>query len=89
LRAAWAGIGAGSVQGFRIGPGGKIGDEVELPEQLAHDFAGVLALAELLDTRQDAPERFFSLRDGVLRVELALLLEAAVMLDEFFAEKVG
>lgn len=77
------------MEGFRFGPGREVGYEIELAQQLADDLAGIIALTELFDLSEDSGERLFGLRDRVVRVELTLPFEAAVVLDELFPEEVG
>jgi hypothetical protein len=69
-------------------PSGELGDDVDFPEQLAHHLTGVVALAQLVELANDPPERILGLGDGHFRVVLALLLEATMMLQEFFTEEV-
>ena len=78
----------GLVQVLRFGPSRELGDGVKLSEQPVHELAGIVALAELVELAHDPRQRFFGLGNGDVRVVLALLLETAVMLEKFFAEKV-
>lgn len=75
------------MQRLRIGPRRQIRNAIELPQELTDDLAGIFALAQLLHGGQDAIEGIFGLRDGELRIELALLFEAPVMFEELFAEE--
>ena len=75
------------VQRAGLGPLGEFGHGVELAKELAHDFAGIIALAELLELAHDARERVLGARDRAFGVVLTLLLEALVMSEKFFAEK--
>ncbi len=51
------------VEGFEVGPGGKLGHRVNLSEELANDLAGVFSLAEPLDLAHGPRERVLSLRN--------------------------
>lgn len=75
------------MQGFRFGPGRKLGHGVYLPEEAADDFTGILALTQAFNLRHRARERVFGLGDGHVRVVLALLLETLVMLEKFLAKE--
>jgi hypothetical protein len=72
-----------------FGPGGQLGDEVELAEELGDEPVGVLSLAELFDLLEDAGEGVFGLRDGDFRVVLTLSFEALVVLAKFLAIEIG
>ena len=72
-----------------IGPGGEPGDDVELTEEAADNLIGVSRGTEPVELRHHLGERLLYIRNRPLRVELALLLEAALTLDEFFAVEVG
>ena len=72
-----------------LGERRKLRDRVELPEQLADHFTRVVAPAEVLHLLEDSSQRLFRLGDCAIGVVLAVLLEALVMLQKFFAEKVG
>lgn len=72
-----------------VGPGGELGDEIELAKQLAHHLAGVVAFAQLLELSHDARQGFFRLSDGPIRVVLTLAFQAVVMLAQFLPEEVG
>ena len=76
---------AASVDLAGIGPGKKPGHDVELLEKAADDLVGVGLGAEAIDLRHDAGERPLDVADGAFRVVLALLIETALTLDEFFA----
>ena len=72
----------------RLSPRGQLGDEIELPEQLAHHLAGIVALTQLLELPHDPRQGFFRLRDGAIGVVLALAFQALMMLEELFAEEI-
>lgn len=73
--------------GFR--KSGEIRDRFELPKQLPDDFAGILASTQLLHLLQDPAESRFGLFDRRLGVILPVLLQASMVLLEFFAEELG
>lgn len=50
----------------------EVGDEVELPENLFDDFAGVIALAELVYLSHHPRQHAFSLFNRGVRIVLAL-----------------
>jgi hypothetical protein len=72
-----------------FGPEGEFRHDVELFEQLANHFTGIVALAELLEPFEDARQRLLRLRDRYLRVVLALAFQALVMSFELFAVELG
>lgn len=72
-----------------IGPGGKLRDEIELSQQLAHHLTGVIALAQLFDLTHDARQRVFRLGNGRVRVVLALALETRMMLAQLLSEVIS
>ena len=71
-----------------IGPGRKAGDDVELSEEAADDLVGVSFGAQAIELRHHLGERFLDIGDGVLGIELALLIEAAFALGKFFAVEI-
>ena len=68
-----------------IGPGRKPGYHVELSEEAADDLIGVSFGTQPIELGHDFHERLFDVADGALRVEFALLLQAPLTLQEFFA----
>ena len=76
------------MQVLRFGPSRKFRHGVELSKEPVHELAGIVALAKLVELAHDPRQRFFGLGDGDVRVILALLLETAMMLEKFFAEKI-
>jgi hypothetical protein len=72
--------------GFR--PGGQLGDEVELAEELTHHLTGIVALTQLFELRHDAREGLLGLSDGAVRVVLTLPLEALMMFEKLLAEEI-
>jgi hypothetical protein len=68
-------------------PSRELGDYVYFPEQLAHDLAGIVSLAQLVELPHDPPEHVFSLGNRHVRVVLALAFEALMMLEELLTEK--
>ena len=75
------------VKRFRVRPRRQVGHHIDLPEEAFDHVARISALAELIEFGKDARQRIFSLDDRKLRVVLALLIEAPMMLDELFFEK--
>ena len=72
-----------------LGPGGKLGDEVELAKQLAHHLARIVALTERVEVGEHELERVFGLRNGDVGVVLALPFETPMMFEKLFAEELG
>ena len=68
---------------LRIGPGRCAGHDIELSEQAADDLISVLPTAELIEARQDPPQRRFGADDRVFGIVLALLPQAAPLLEKF------
>lgn len=75
-----------SVAGVR--PGCQAGYDVELSKEAADDLVRVSLGAESIKLRHHLRQRAFSVGDGTLREELALLFEAALALHKFFAIEV-
>ncbi len=72
-----------------IGPGGKPGDDVELPEEIADYLVGVFLGAESIELREDFDQRLLDVADRTLGIELALRLETLLALHEFFPIEIG
>ena len=72
-----------------IGPGGQIGDDVELAQEIADDFVGVVVMAQLLELRNGTCERGFDFRNSTFGVVLSLAVEQPLMLEKLFSIKVG
>jgi len=70
-----------------IGPGGKPGYHVELAEETADDFVRISLGTQPIELRHDLDKCLLDVADRALRIELALLLEALLALQEFFAVK--
>lgn len=75
------------MQGAGFGPFREFRYSVELAKELADNFAGIIALAELLELTHDARERVLGARNRAFGVVLTLLLEALMMSEKFFAEE--
>src|SRR5262245_3002813 len=76
-----------SVGLFRVGPGGKAGDYVELFEERTYELIRVVFGAELFELAHDPRECSLDVGDGALGIVAPLLLEALVMFDKFFSVK--
>lgn len=74
---------------LRIGPGRETSDDIELPEQAAHNFVDVLSSADMLEPRNDSIERNLHFRNGTLRVEFAVPFEALLMFQKLFSVEIG
>ena len=72
-----------------IGPGGKPGDDVELPEELANDLVGVFHGAEAIELSDDFHQRLLDIMNRTFRIELALRFEALLALHELFPIEIG
>ena len=66
-------------------PGGKADHDVELAKETADDPVGVCGGTEVIELRHHAGQRPVDIANGTFGVVLALLFEAALALDEFFA----
>jgi len=77
------------VKSLGVRKGGQSGDGFKLTEQLADDFAGILAATQIFHLLQDSAERGFGLFDRDLGVILAMRFQALMMFLKFFAEKIG
>ena len=75
------------MEGFRFGPGRKLGYGVDLPQQSADDLARVVTLTESVDLLHRTRERTFGLGDGAVRKILALLFETMMMFQKFLPEE--
>jgi hypothetical protein len=71
-----------------VAPGRKAGDDVELSEELADDLVGICLGAEAVDFGHDLGKSFLGVDDGPFRVELPLLVKAALAFDELFPVKI-
>lgn len=67
-----------------VGPDGRAGDGVKLPEKTADHLVGISVGAQSIKLRQHQSKRPFHLNDGALRIELPLQFEATLAFDEFF-----
>ena len=76
------------MEGFRFGPSGKLGHRVDLSEEPANHFAGVLPLTKPVDLLHRSREGVLDLRNRDVGEVLALLLETMMMFQEFFAEEI-
>ena len=72
-----------------IGPGGKPGHNVELPEESANDFVGIVFRAQPVELTDDFDQRLLDIVDRALRIELALFIKTSLAFQEFFAVEVG
>jgi hypothetical protein len=72
-----------------VGPGGKLGDKVELSKELAHHLTGVVSLTQRIEPVDDARNGVLGLRDRGVRVVLTLAFQALLMFEELFAKEVG
>ena len=75
-----------SVMGLRVGPGGKIRDLVQLPEQAAHDAVAVAMAAELAEVLQRVGDGLIDLGHRPRRKVLTHRVQALPMLDQFFTD---
>ena len=73
----------------RIGPGGKPGDHIELSEKAADDLVRISLGAEPIELAHHLHQRLLDVGNRAFGVELALLLEALLALQEFFAIEIG
>ena len=72
-----------------IGPGRKAGDEIELPQHIAHNAISLSIGAQLIELCHHFAESGFDVVDRALRVVLALRIEAALTADELLAVETG
>ena len=61
---------------------GKAGDEIELPEEATDHVIAIAPVAQMIELRQRFGHRRFGLGERVFRIELALRLKAAFVLQE-------
>ena len=71
-----------------VGPGRKAGYHVELSEKAADDLVGVGFGAEAIELRHHLGEGALGVGNGAVGIELALLLETAFALREFFTVEI-
>jgi hypothetical protein len=74
---------------LRFRPSGKLGDDVELAEELAHHLAGVVSLAEDIEVGHDALDRLFGLGNRAIGVVLPLALETSTVFQKLFPKELG
>jgi hypothetical protein len=72
-----------------IGPGGKPGEHIELAEKAADDLICVSLATQPIELCHHFDQRLLDVADRAFRIELALLLEALLALQEFFAIEIG
>ena len=72
-----------------IGPGGQPSHEVELSKKPTDDLVGISLGTQPIELRHDFHERLLDIADRAFRIMLALLIEAALALHEFFAVEIG
>ena len=77
------------MKGVRIGPGGQLGDRVDLAKQFADLLARIVALAEGVEVGHQAANGVLNLGNRRVGVVLALLFEAAMVLQKLFTEELG
>ena len=70
-----------------FGKGGEVGHGVDLSEELANDFAGILALTQAFDLAHRPRERLFRALDRDVGEILPLAFEAPMMFQKLFAEE--
>lgn len=75
------------MKGVDFGPRGEVRDNVELSQQLANDFAGVVSRAQLVELAHDLRQRVLGLHDRLLGVVLPLFFQTPRVLGEFLAEE--
>jgi hypothetical protein len=67
-----------------FGPGGKFRDDVDSSQELANHLAGIVALAEDVEIRQQTLKSVFGLRDGDVRIVLPLTFQASMVFEQLF-----
>jgi hypothetical protein len=72
-----------------ISPGREPGYDVELAEEAADNLVGIGLGAQSIQFAHHLHERLLDIVNGILRIVLALLFEAALALDEFLAVEIG
>jgi hypothetical protein len=72
-----------------VGPGGELGDKVELSKELTHHLTGVVPLTQRVEPVDDARNGILGLRDCGVRVVLTLAFQTLLMFEKFFAKEVG
>ena len=71
-----------NLMGF--GPGGKFRDDVDSAKELTDHLTGIVALTENVEVGEKALKRVLGLRDGDVRVVLALTFQASMMFEQLF-----
>ena len=64
-----------------LGPGRKLGDDVDPAKKLADHLAGIVALTERVEVGEQELERVFGLGNGDVRVVLPLTFQASMMFE--------
>jgi hypothetical protein len=64
-----------------LGPGRKLGDDVDPAKQLANHLARIVAPAERVEVGEQELERVFGLGNRDVRVVLALTFQASMMFE--------
>jgi hypothetical protein len=68
-----------------LGPGGKLRDDVDSAKEIADHLAGIVALTENIEVGEQPLQRVFGLRNGDVRVVLALTFQASMMFEQLFS----
>ena len=74
---------------LRIGPGGKLGDRIDLAKEFADFLARVVTLAQRVEVGHHPTDGILHLGDRRVRKILTLLFEAAMVLEKFLAEELS
>jgi hypothetical protein len=74
---------------MRVGPGGKLRDDVDLAKELSDHLTGVVALAKRVKIGKQPLERILGLGDGDVGVVLPLPFEMPMMFEQFFAKEIA
>jgi hypothetical protein len=72
-----------------IGPGGKPGHNVELPEEFANDLVGIAVTTQTVELTDDLHQRLLDVMNRAFGIKLALLIKTSLAFQKFFAVKVG
>ena len=64
-----------------LGPGRKLGDDVDPAKELTNHLAGIVALTESVEVGEQKLERVFGLGNRDVRVVLTLTFQASMMFE--------
>ena len=72
-----------------FGPGRELCDKVELSEELTHHLTGIVSPTQHFKLPDDTRDGVLGLGDRRVGIVLPVALQALLMFEKFFPEKIG